>query len=299
MSDLKVLTSGDLPQLPKRPLNAFKTSVGSVLIVAGSYGMAGAAYLTAAATLAGGAGYVRVATPKSVYPILAQLVPSAVFIPLDCTDDGIVKASAYEKILKEYGPSKVAVVGPGFGDKPPAAELFYTLLEKLPIPKVLDANVLGLIGKRQDLFRLLTPADILTPHPGEAGDLLGIKGTEVQSDRRKAVTTIVERTGAICVLKGARTLVCDGKRLYTNTSGNAGMAKAGSGDVLSGVIAAFVAQDVAPFDAACLSVYIHGKAGDIAAGQKGRGMTAEDIIAALPLAISRYEGGIFERGGVH
>jgi len=298
MGDLKVLTSADLPRLPRRPIDAFKTSVGSVLVVAGSYGMAGAAYLTAISALRAGAGYVRVATAKSVYPILATLVPSAVFVPLDCTDDAIVKASEVDKVLKEAGASKVAVMGPGWGDKPEAAKLFYALMEELQIPKVLDANMLGLLGRRRDLYARLTPNDVLTPHPGEMGDLLGMKGTDVQKDRLRSVRKLVELTGAVAVLKGARTLVCDGKRLYRNTSGNAGMAKAGAGDVLSGMVGALMAQGLSAFDSATLGVYIHGKAGDIAAAREGRGLTADALSAAIPQAIRRYERGRFERGGV-
>jgi hydroxyethylthiazole kinase-like uncharacterized protein yjeF len=296
MDDLKVLTSADLPRLPKRPVDAFKTSVGSVLVVAGSYGMAGAAYLTAISALRAGAGYVRVATPKSVYPILATLVPSAVFIPLDCTDEQIVKASEVDKVLKEADHAKVAVMGPGWGDRPEAAKLFYALMEDLRIPKVLDANALGLLGRRRDLFARLTPGDVLTPHPGEMGDLLGLTAADVQQDRLGSVTKLAELTGAVSVLKGAKTLVCDGKRLYRNTSGNAGMAKAGTGDVLSGVVGALMAQGLGSFDSAILGVYIHGKAGDAAAGRLGRGLTADDVSAGIAGAIRRYERGRFEKG---
>ncbi len=290
------LNSTDLPRLPRRPLDAYKTSAGSVLAVVGSYGMAGAACLAASSTLKSGAGYVRLACPKSIYPILATLVPSAVFIPLDVDGGGMVLASEAEKITDRMGPSRVAAIGCGLGTSDGAAGLFHALMERLDLPKVLDANALGLLGKSPQYFARLTAEDVLTPHPGEMGELLGICAGDVQKDRRAAVLACCERTGAVAVLKGARTLVSDGRRLYVNTSGNAGMAKAGSGDVLTGIIAALVAQGLAAFDAAALGVYVHGKAGDLAGRGRGRGLMAEDIVQAIPAAMLALEGGVFETG---
>lgn len=297
MSTLKHLTSLDLPRLPKRAIDAHKGSAGSVLVVAGSWGMAGAAYLSAAGALRSGAGYVRVACPESVYPILAGLAPCAVFVPLATSNDRLVLPGESAKVLRAAGFSRAAVIGPGLGETAAAAELVSATLAGISIPCVIDASALGFLAVRRDLMKGLPGGSVLTPHPGEMARLLGTSIAEVVSDRVAAVSLLSQTSGAVSVLKGARTLVADTNRVYENTSGNAGMASAGSGDVLSGVIASFMAQGLGAFEAACLGVYLHGKAGDLAMGAGGRAVGAEDIAGRLPLAIAAWEGGSFEAGG--
>ena len=273
-------------------------SIGSVLGVMGSYGMAGAAGIAAMAALRSGSGYVRLACPANVYQIVAALVPSAVFMPLAVDERGIVMPSEVDRIVRQAVRERVAMIGPGLGDSDGAAGVVCGLVENLAVPKVLDANALGHLGRRPEVLARLSGEDILTPHPGEMGALLGIGASEVEADRLGAVKALRERTGAVAVLKGYRTLVFDGQRLYENRTGNAGMAKAGSGDVLTGVVAALRVQGLDAFEAAALGVYLHGKAGDIAAAEKGRGLLAEDIVEALPQAFRLWDGGIFEKGGV-
>jgi len=291
---MKRLTSLDLPRMPPRPLDAHKGSAGNVLVVAGSYGMAGAAYLAAAGALASGAGYVRMACPESVYPILAVLCPTVVFSPLACRADGQVEPGEYERVLEASGSSDAAVLGCGLGTTEAAADFFSGVITNIDLPCVIDASALTLLSGRRDLMGRLGGRHVLTPHPGEMARLLDLEVGGVLADRAGAVRRLWEAAGSVAVLKGARTLVCDGTRIYENTSGNAGLASAGSGDVLSGAIASLVAQGLGAFDAACLGVYVHGKAGDAAAGVSGRALAPTDIVARLPAALLRLEGGRFE-----
>ena len=292
---MKILLSCHLPPLPKRPIDAHKTSAGSVCVIAGSYGMAGAAYLAAVAALRSGAGYVRMVCPDRIYPILAGLVPSAVFVPLDSLEDGKYPPAEIERAIAAIELCTAAVVGPGLGESPAAQALFAGITARVFKPMVLDASALGLMAKSAAPRGNAPRNWVITPHSGEAARLLQIDTDAVEADRPAAVAALRARSGAVAVLKGARSLVCDGSRLYENTSGNAGMATAGSGDVLAGVIGAFLAQGLQAFEAAALGVYIHGRAGDIAATTLGRGLTAPDIADSLPSAILDYEGGIFEK----
>jgi NAD(P)H-hydrate epimerase len=295
--DLRYVGVKDLPRLPARPLDSHKMSVGSVLAVSGSYGMAGAACLASTAALRAGAGYVRLACPANVYEIAAVLVPSAVFVPLEVDERGIVKGSEAERIVRESARERAAMIGPGLGESEGAANLVYGLVEKLSMPRVFDGSALGALARRPEALGRLSGDDILTPHPGEMAALVGMGAGDVQADRMKAVEGLARRTRAAIVLKGHRTLVFDGQRVYENRTGNAGMAKAGSGDVLTGIVAALRVQGLGVFEAAALGVYLHGKAGDIAAARLGRGLTAEDIADAVPTAFAAYDRGVFEKGG--
>lgn len=294
---MKRLTSLDLPRLPKRPLDAHKGSAGRVLVVAGSYGMAGAAYLAAQGAYAAGAGYVRLACPESIYPIVASMAASVVFIPLECDGERQLIPGAAAKVRQAAAASDVAVIGPGLGESAAAKDFFRRVAADLEIPSVIDASGLALLALSRGGLTRLPKASILTPHPGEAAALLNTDTAAVQADREAAVTELSKRSGTVIVLKGQRTLVSDGDRVYENTSGNAGMACAGAGDVLSGAVAALRAQGMEAFDAASLAAFLHGKAGDIAARALGRSLTAEDILESLPEALWTYDRRRFERGG--
>ena len=275
-------------------MDAHKHSAGSVAVVAGSYGMAGAAYLAAAGALAAGAGYIHLVCPEAIYPILAVLVPSAVFVPLAIEEDRC-PPDEVEKAAAAAGKSSAAVIGPGLGESRAAVELVTALVPRLAVPALFDASALAVMARHAGVLKSVKNA-VITPHPGEAAGLLRTTAAKVQADRKAAVTALAALTDSVAVLKGARTLVCDGKRIYENTSGNAGMAKAGTGDCLSGVIGAFLAEGLGSFDAACLGVYLHGKAGDAAAAAKGRGLLAADVVENLPAVIAAFEKGAFERG---
>jgi NAD(P)H-hydrate epimerase len=220
----------------------------------------------------------------------------AVFIPLECDAENQVVPAEAAKVLEAATVSDAAVIGPGIGETPAAQDFFRRLLEGLEIPAVVDASGLSILSHWTEGLGRLPKGSVLTPHPGEMARLVGGSTSDILGDRETAVAALAEQAGAVVVLKGAGTLVCDGAHLYENTSGNSGMASAGTGDVLAGVVASLIAEGLASFEAACLGVYLHGRAGDIAAQTKGRALTAENLAAHLPGALMLWERGRFERG---
>ncbi len=262
-----------VPLLPKRPRDGHKGTFGTVLVVAGSDGMAGAAVLAATAALRGGAGLVQVALPRALQPVLAVAVPCATTL---------VRSAA--NVLAAAVRCQAIVAGPGLGATPSTRALVRTLLAVPDVPRVLDADACNVLAPLPKTRALASRGPlVLTPHPGEAARLLGCTTADVQRDRPAALRALCARSGGVVVLKGAHTLVGDGVRCFTNRTGNPGMATGGSGDVLAGLLGALLAQGMAPFDAACLAVHVHGAAGDRVASRLGEaGLIASD----LPLAIA-------------
>jgi len=275
----------EIPKPPTRPADAHKGTAGLVLVVAGSRGMAGAAALTGNAALRGGAGLVRIATPDAALDTVAALAPCCTTAPLP--DDGAcVKPRAAGRILELADEQHVLAMGPGLGQTLGVKSVVRAVLAALKIPVVLDADALNVLAgsAEESLAKARVPL-LLTPHPGEAARLLGTSARDVQTDRRGAAAQLA-RLGAVAVLKGAGTVVCDGRHLYVNETGNPGMATAGSGDVLTGLMAALVASGMEPFDAAVLAVWAHGRAGDLAAERLGvLGLTALDVLRCVPEAL--------------
>lgn len=265
-----------VPQLPARAVDGHKGNYGTVLVVAGSATMLGAAVLTATAALRGGAGLVQVALPKPLQSLLPLAVPCATTL------------GRGQELRKALARAAAVVVGPGLGLGPVTRRLVAQVLQAASGPVVVDADALHVLAplpasSRTAGRRRLGPNVVLTPHPGEAGRLLGIPASEVQHDRGAALAGLCERSGAVVVLKGHGTLVGAAGRCFVNQTGNPGMATGGSGDVLAGLLAALLAQGLAPFDAARLAVHVHGRAGDRLARRIGQaGLLASD----LPLAIA-------------
>ncbi|MEZ5964729.1 MAG: NAD(P)H-hydrate dehydratase [Planctomycetota bacterium] len=260
--------------LPARPREAHKGTFGTVGIVAGSEGMLGAAILCARGALRGGAGLVRAFLPRALRAPFTVAVPAA--------------TTALRGKAAPAG-CDVLVVGPGLGTGAATRDLVRRLVTQAPTPLVLDADALNVLAPCTALLRTTRPA-VLTPHPGEAGRLLGWPTAQVQADRRAAVLALARRTGQVVVLKGAGTLVTDGRRLYRNTTGNPGLATGGSGDVLAGVLGALRAQGMDAFAAACLAVRVHGQAGDLVARRLSRaGLVADDLPMAVAEVLRRYE----------
>lgn len=259
-----------LPKLPKRADDGHKGDYGTVLVIAGSDAMLGAAILCANGALRGGAGLVQVALPKALQLLLPLAVPCATTLPR-------VGAS----LRAALGAASAVVVGPGMGDAPSTAQMVYDVLGSGAAPVVLDADALNVLAPLRR--RLTSPRPlVITPHPGEAARLLGTTASVVQQDRQAALAALCERTGAVVVLKGAGTLVGDGQRCYSNRSGNPGMATGGAGDVLAGVLGAFLAQGLEPFDAACLAASVHGRAGDLVTQRLSMaGLIASDLPEAI------------------
>ena len=259
-------------KLPKRELDAHKGTFGTVLVIAGSEFMLGAAILCARGALRGGAGLVRVALPHALCAPLMTACPSA--MTLDRADQTALRSALAD--------ADAVVVGPGLGVTAQTKRVVADVLKFAACPVVLDADALNALAPLSGPVLGAQPK-VLLPHPGEAARLLSCTTDEVQRDREGAAAQLSAQSGAIAVLKGAGTIVCEGGRLYRNTTGNPGMATGGSGDVLAGLVAALLAQGMEPFDAACLSVHVHGKAGDRVSKRLSQaGLIAED----LPLAIA-------------
>lgn len=259
-----------IPGFPDRSKAGHKGTFGTVAVLAGSPGMLGAAILAARGALRGGVGLCRVCLPAGLMAPFTIAVPSATTLRRG------------ESLRGFFDHATAMVVGPGLGTAKPVGAQVRRAIECSRVPGVLDADALNLLAPlRARRWRGQAPA-VLTPHPGEAARLLGSDAAAVQADRRAAIAELCERTGQLVVLKGQGTLVCDGTRLYQNRSGNDGLATGGSGDVLAGLIGALLAQSMDPFDAACLGVHVHGKAGDLVASRLSKpGLIAEDLPSAI------------------
>lgn len=266
----------------ERPRDIHKGDCGRVLVIAGSVGMAGAAMLCARGSLRSGAGLVRISAPEELYPILQVGVPEATCVSRDIS-------------RLDYMAADVIAIGPGLGDDDSNGEIIRTILENYKKTVVLDADGINTIV-RADLGQALMNTEakvIMTPHPGEAKRFLEYFGLDVNTENReKTVDDLVVCSNAVCILKGSGTLVAaPHEKSYINTTGNPGMATGGSGDVLTGIIAALAGQGLEPVDAARAGVFIHGMAGDISAQQMGEtGMTAMDIANNTALAFKQIIG---------
>jgi NAD(P)H-hydrate epimerase len=260
--------------LKKREKNSHKGNYGKVLIVAGSKGMAGAAALCAKAALRAGAGLVKVSCNDDILAVVQTLTPEATCISRDET---LNVCNEFDSI----------VIGPGLGINEESQKLLFQVLEKYHGKLILDADALTMIKDNIDKLRKSKANIIITPHEGEAGRLLGVDYKEINQNRIKACIDLVKATGATVILKGSITLVGtkDGK-IYFNSTGNPGMATAGSGDVLSGIIASFAAQGMQWDKTAQASVYIHGIAGDAVASKLGEyGLISSDLPLSVAISI--------------
>ncbi len=274
-----------IPKLTPRPRDAHKGRYGTVLIIAGGRGMAGAAGLCVASTLRSGAGLVRVATSGEVQPVVAGFEPSYMTYPLPSNDDGLIDFARSRPILASLiGRADVLAVGPGLGQSDDLRQLVRLLITDGDRPLVLDADGLNLLVGQTELLAGLKRPVVLTPHPGEFARLSGLEIPAIQQDRVRHAAEFASRSESlVVVLKGSGTVVTDGRRYFVNSTGNPGMATGGSGDVLTGVIAALLGQGMPAFEAAQLGVFVHGLAGDIARDHHGEiGMIAGDIVDALP-----------------
>ena len=281
----------DIPKLKPRAVDSHKGDYGKVCIIAGSVGMSGAAALAGRSALRAGAGLVRVATPKSILPIVASIEPSFTTIALPEDSAGRISAKAINIILEAVAENDVMAFGPGIGTSGALRFILKNLLDQQNLRLVIDADGLNNLASLKNWPARLKAKLILTPHPGEMRRLWsGLLREELPADRQQQALQLSQRTNAIVVLKGAGTVVTDGDKVYINKTGNPGMATAGSGDVLTGIITALLGQGLNYFDAAVLGVYLHGLAGDIAAEKFGRvSLMATDIIDSLPDAFLKNQ----------
>ncbi len=271
--------------LPRRLANSHKGSYGHVLVLGGSREMSGAVCMTALAALRTGAGLVTIATAESALPLVASRLMEVMTIGLPDKDGALCEASfdALERVLERFD---VLCIGPGGTKNPETQAFFARVLREIKKPTVLDAD--GLMAIKEDWGG--THPLVITPHPGESARMLDLPVSEIERDRLNTVRMLANRYQAIAVLKGSHTLVSDGRLISVNTTGNPGMATAGSGDALTGVIGALLAQWRHSLDAARLGVALHGYAGDIASREKGAGLITGDLINSIPDAISSMLG---------
>ena len=272
--------------LAPRRANAHKGDFGHLLLVAGSRGKAGAAVLAARAAVAAGAGLTTVAAPEELLPSLVAGCPEAMAVPLPQSAEGGIALAGLERLLAAARERTTLAIGPGVGRQPETAETLRRLALASDLPLVLDADGLDAFAGRLGELARRTAATVLTPHPGELGRLLQRSTAEIQGGRLAAAREAARRSGAVVVLKGHRTIVAaaDGEA-WINPTGNPGMASGGSGDVLTGVLAARLAQGDEPEFAAGLAAYWHGLAGDLALERLGGpAVAAGELIASLGAA---------------
>lgn len=267
-----------------RDEDSHKGSYGHLLVVAGSIGKTGAAVLAADAAMRGGAGLVTLAAPASLNDILESKLTEVMTEPVAEEKDGFFAKEAASNILEKLESKSALVLGPGISRQDETGQMLIQILGNLSIPAVIDADAIWHLAGAKELIQDSKASLILTPHPGEMARLLGISPAEVQADRIGTSRQFAAEYGCYLVLKGARTLVvAPSGEVFINTTGNSGMASAGTGDVLAGLIGALLCQGCSPLESAIAGVWIHGTAGDKAADEKGEaGLIASDIIEKMP-----------------
>ncbi len=278
-------------RLPRRLRDTHKGNYGKVVIIGGSQGMTGAAVLAARGALRAGAGLVYLGLPASLQALAEMKATEVITFGLPETPEATLSKDAYERIVELVPGSSVIAVGPGMGRHSDSIPLLRKVISNTRVPVVVDADGLNALAEDMDMLDSIRVPLILTPHPGEMARLTKMESSDVQKNRLKVVEEASRHWGAVVVLKGARTLVASpAGQTFINVTGNPGMATGGTGDVLTGVIAAFIGQGLVPLEAAALAAYIHGAAGDYVSLEKGeRGLTAEDLVEHLPFVLRALE----------
>ena len=267
-----------LALLPDRSPDAHKGDLGRILLLCGSRGYTGSAYLAAMGALRAGAGLVFLGVPESIYAIEAVKLNEAIVFPLPDAD-GALSPDAAAQIEEKIVRMDAVLIGPGLGQSSGALAALETVLREAKCPVVVDADGINLLGKHKALLRGRQYPTILTPHEMEFARL----GGDTSSDRAEAAINLARTLGCVLVRKGRGTLITDGTVSYRNLTGNPGMAVGGSGDVLAGIITAFLGQGLGPMEAAACGCWFHGAAGDLCARELGQyGMLPTDMLAVLP-----------------
>jgi len=269
--------------------DSHKGDYGRVLVVAGSRGMTGAAYLTSQGALLAGSGLVTNGIPESLNGIMETKLTEVMTLPLPETKDLMLSLKSKDGILGFSRKCDAMVIGPGMGTGDETVTLVKELLEEAEVPVVLDADGINALSGELERLRKRKYRTVITPHPGEMARLTDKDVEEVQATRTDTAKSVAEVTGTVVCLKGHCTVVADpGGAVYVNDTGNSGMATGGTGDVLTGMIASFIGQGVDDFSAAVSAVYLHGFAGDVAAEKKGQfSMIASDLLEYMPEAFKK------------
>lgn len=267
-----------LALLPDRDITAHKGDFGKVLLLCGSRGFTGAAYLAAMGALRSGAGLVFLGAAESIYAIEAVKLDEPVVFALP-DRDGKLSEESIPDILGRLPQMDAVVLGCGLGQSDGTLAVVKTVLEEARCPVVLDADGINVIAAHKDILRGRTSPTILTPHAGEFARL----GGDLSMDREAAAEAMARDLGCMILLKGHNTVITDGDTTYINETGNPGMAVGGSGDVLAGIIGSFLGQGIPPLEAAAGGAWVHGAAGDICAAEIGQyGMLPTDMLHVLP-----------------
>lgn len=269
-----------------RPDDSNKGTLGSLLCICGSYGMAGAAIMAGKAALRCGIGLLKIAVPKSIYPVCATNILESVYYPLEETSNGVISSKNTDFLLEMCEKSSAVVIGCGLSVCDDTKNLVQSVITNCEKPLVIDADALNCICNKPEILKNLKVPAIITPHPGEMARLLHSTPKTVNLNRENTAIDFAKKFGVVTVLKGAGTIIAspDGE-VYINHTGNSGMATGGSGDVLSGIIGSLLAQGAAPINAAAAGVFLHGTIGDLAAEKLGKiSMLPTDMIDMIPTA---------------
>ena len=269
-----------------RPDDSNKGTLGSLLCICGSYGMAGAAIMAGKAALRCGIGLLKIAVPKSIYPVCATNILESVYYPLEETSNGVISSKNTDFLLEMCEKSSAVVIGCGLSVCDDTKNLVQSVITNCEKPLVIDADALNCICNKPEILKNLKAPAIITPHPGEMARLLHSTPKTVNSNRENTAIDFAKKFGVVTVLKGAGTIIAspDGE-VYINHTGNSGMATGGSGDVLSGIIGSLLAQGAAPINAAAAGVFLHGTIGDLAAEKLGKlSMLPTNMIDMIPTA---------------
>lgn len=270
-------------KLPKRAIDSNKYQCGRLLIIAGSFGMTGAAILSSRGALNVGTGIISLALPNNLVNFVDPVIPEIITIGLKDKNKYFLDKSASQKIIELAKKNDVLAIGPGISKN--CKELLKIIFSELTIPMVIDADALDL----ESLLSLKNPSNvIITPHQGELARLLDINSSEIKGKRLFFAKKISEELKTFVILKGKETIVAYQEQSYINKTGNAGMASAGMGDVLTGVVSGFLAQGLDCWNACLTGTFIHGLAGDIAYQEKGYGFSASDLLEKLAYAQKKY-----------
>lgn len=291
-----MLPAPDAVVIPHRPLDAHKGTFGTVVVLAGSMGLTGAAYLSSTAAARTGAGLVRLLVATTIYPILAAKCTEVMATPVPEVAPGAVGHAAYDSILRQLAAAEAGIIGPGLGRDSSTWRLAVDLAFNAQCPLVIDADGLNALADSARAKKGKLPSNrVLTPHPGELGRLMGRTADAINADRPAAARKAAKDWGAVVVLKGARTVVAtpDG-RISEDPHEVPALATGGTGDVLSGVIGALMAQGLDPFTAAVTGVYVHAAAGRRISERLGdSGLLASDLLPEIPVVMN-----VLRQGGL-
>lgn len=271
---------------PKRNKDSHKGDFGRVVIIAGGMGMIGAAYLSAMAALRTGSGLVYNIVPRSLSQIFSIKLIETIIMPVEDNNTGYFTCNSIDETNNIIKNKDVLAIGPGIGVDDERTKFVQNILLNYNRPIVIDADGINCISNNLSILAKRRGVTIITPHPGEMSRLLNTSIEEIQQNRIEYSKHVSNKYNVITVLKGSSTVVTNGEDVYINSTGNPGMATAGSGDVLTGMIASFIGQGVEPYKSSILGVYAHGLAGDLARMDKGEdGIIATDILESIPYAL--------------